>query len=464
MDNIQFAGTTHPGRRRKENQDAFISRQLWSPDKILLTVIDGVGGYTGGEKAASIAKECIGQYMQVPSGDTLTMLREALIFANNSIVEERKKDRLTSEMCCVLTAVVADAAAQCIYYAHVGDTRLYRFRDGKLQKITSDHSFVGIREDAGDLSEEEAMQHPHRNQILREVGSVLHWLDDEDFMDYGREVLIGGDQLLLCSDGLTDMINSQNIINLLAGKFSLETKAEKLVELANEKGGHDNITVVLFELESATLPLPEIKVAIDPVQVFQQTLIKNEDKRKKSSQGKNTLVWLSLLLVLLSATGWYFAVPKKPVNVAASGLPVFFKDSITTDTSVTVIPPREVHAAIEGPVAIEIVDTLRISATKNFADIRRYSDSSGRTLLLMPKKNSGQFAAMIINLQSAKPGDTIAIKNIHITGFDTGILIKIPVKLKAENLVFENTAIPLRYLYKTDPKQQAVFFINSTKQ
>src|SRR5664279_2528614 len=109
MDTILISGNTHPGLRRGENQDACIFSQLWSDDKALAAVIDGVGGYAGGERAAAIAKDCIEQYMGTPSGDILTMLREALVFANNTIVEERKKDPSTSEMCCVLTAVATDA-------------------------------------------------------------------------------------------------------------------------------------------------------------------------------------------------------------------------------------------------------------------------------------------------------------------------------------------------------------------
>ena len=93
MNNLPIYGSTHPGMRRKENQDAYIARPLWSAGKALLAVVDGVGGYTGGEKAAAIARDCIEQYMQIPRGDILTMLREAVVFANNRIVEERKLDQ-----------------------------------------------------------------------------------------------------------------------------------------------------------------------------------------------------------------------------------------------------------------------------------------------------------------------------------------------------------------------------------
>jgi serine/threonine protein phosphatase PrpC len=242
-----ISANTHPGKMRKANQDAFVVRPLWSAAKTLAVVIDGVGGYAGGEKAAAIAKDCIEQYMGTPSGDILTMLREALVFANNTIVEERKKDPSTSEMCCVLTAVATDANAGLVYYVHVGDTRLYRYRDGNLQKLTKDHSVVGIREDAGEMTEEEAMAHPQRNQILREAGTATHRLDDTDFMDYGSEPLLRGDLLLLCSDGLTDMVTARQISCILSGNQSLVGKVNSLLDSANAKGGHDNITVVLLQ-------------------------------------------------------------------------------------------------------------------------------------------------------------------------------------------------------------------------
>ena len=91
MESILFSGHTHAGMRRSANQDASITRRLRAADKMLAAVIDGVGGYAGGERAAAIAKDCIEQYMQTPSGDTLTMLREAVVFANNQVATERKK-------------------------------------------------------------------------------------------------------------------------------------------------------------------------------------------------------------------------------------------------------------------------------------------------------------------------------------------------------------------------------------
>jgi serine/threonine protein phosphatase PrpC len=464
MKSLLISGNTHPGRRRTENQDACIHRRLWSGDKALLAVIDGVGGYTGGEKAAAIAKESIEQYMQIPRGDTLTMLREAVIFANNRIVEERKLDQLNSEMCCVLTAVVADAAAKYFYYVHVGDTRLYRYREGSLQKISRDHSIVGIKEDAGEMTELEAMSHPHRNQILREVGSASHRLDDEEFIDYGCEEFLPGDTLLLCSDGLTDMITQAQMSTLLATGHSLTNKVKNLIALANEMGGHDNITVVLTKQlvndaqaqNPPVIPVTEEKSGTvnPPVVVL-----------KEPKGGKNKLI-LSLLAVLVVVAAGWFLLPQyeAPVTLPDSVIHVNTKESAANDSEAVAHSARTVRPAIPGPVAEILIDTLRISSTQNLADLVEYSDSTGRTLVLMPAKKIYQrLAAVEITKRSAKPGDTLLIKNLRLVGFDTGINVHIPVLLKTENLVFENIRYPFSYRFRETNRQTTALFTNTVQ-
>jgi len=242
---LQFIGRTDVGKRRRDNQDTFLCSALWSPSRALLSVVDGVGGYAGGDRAAAIARDSILRYMARPKGDPLTMLREAVVYANNEINTERQRDYRLAAMCCVLTAAVADCEAEKLYFVHVGDTRLYRYREAQLEKLTSDHSLVGIREDANELTEEEAMQHPRRNEILRDVGSARHRVDDPDFLDWGETDLQPGDQLLLCSDGLTDMVTQAQIAAVLSQPLSLDEQAAELIHLANQQGGYDNITVVL---------------------------------------------------------------------------------------------------------------------------------------------------------------------------------------------------------------------------
>ncbi len=247
MNTLIMASLTDVGRRRTDNQDTFICSTLWSESSALLAVIDGVGGYAGGDRAAAIAKESIEQYMAKPNGDALSMLREAVVYANNQIDAQRRQNPRLAQMCCVLTAVVADCEAGQLYFAHVGDTRLYRYRKGTLEKLTHDHSAVGAREDANELTEKEAMRHPRRNEIMREVGLTAHRVDDPGFLESGQTDFKPGDQLLLCSDGLTDMITQQQILNVLGQSLPLDEELTELVRLANEQGGHDNVTVVLAQ-------------------------------------------------------------------------------------------------------------------------------------------------------------------------------------------------------------------------
>ena len=244
---LRIAGQTDVGRNRQENQDTFISAPLWSATDALLVVIDGVGGYAGGAQAAALAKAAIEQYMATPNGDTLTMLREAVVHANNQIVRQREQNPALTRMCCVLTAAVADVQTNKLLYVHVGDTRLYRFRQQQLEKLTHDHSLVGVREDANQLTEQEAMRHPRRNEILRDVGSAPHRVDDADFLESGETDFVPGDVLLLCSDGLTDMLTREQVMDVLTRQIAVEEQVAELIRLANEYGGQDNITVVLAQ-------------------------------------------------------------------------------------------------------------------------------------------------------------------------------------------------------------------------
>ena len=133
MQHIIISAGTDVGKQRKDNQDTYICQPLWTDYSAFLAVIDGVGGYAGGDKAAAIAKESLLQYMNTPKGDTLTMLREAMVFANNQVFESRSSSGF-SNMCCVMTAVIADVKAGKFYFAHVGDTRLYRYDNRGLKK------------------------------------------------------------------------------------------------------------------------------------------------------------------------------------------------------------------------------------------------------------------------------------------------------------------------------------------
>ena len=246
--NISIFGKTDTGRVRTNNEDAFVAQKLWDENTYLAIAIDGVGGYEGGEIAADIARKTIPEFLLASSnGERVELLKQAVTAANNAIFEAREANLEHGQMSCVLTAAIIDVEQRQISMAHVGDSRLYGFHHGILKKLSHDHSLIGYREEIGDLSEEEAMHHPQRNVIGRDVGSQKHKANDDDFIDAQVFPLMPNTTLLFCSDGLTDMITSAAITSILSQKMKLEEKAEALIKAALEAGGKDNITVVLFE-------------------------------------------------------------------------------------------------------------------------------------------------------------------------------------------------------------------------
>lgn len=251
MRKVAFFGQTDVGKVRTNNEDAFWIGNIWDEDHVLAVVIDGVGGYEGGEVAAAIARDTISEYLQQnSSGDCLELLKQAVIRANNNIFHERELKPELASMSCVLTASLIELESMRVNIAHVGDTRLYQYSSSQISKLSHDHSLVGYREEIGDLTEEEAMRHPQRNIISRDVGSSLLDESDTTYIEVASYPLDSKTQLLLCSDGLCDMITSKQMSMILSEDSDVQTKVGKLIEAALDKGGRDNVTVVLVDLES----------------------------------------------------------------------------------------------------------------------------------------------------------------------------------------------------------------------
>ena len=179
----------------------------------------------------------------------MELLKQAVIYANNTIFAERKNLPQYSSMSCVLTAVLIEVEEMRINMAHVGDTRLYQFANNQLVKLSHDHSLVGYREEIGELTEEEAMRHPQRNVIGRDVGSTFLENGNTDYVETATFPLLPHSTLLLCSDGLCDMVTSNQMIDILQQTISIEEKVNALITAANNAGGKDNITVILIETE-----------------------------------------------------------------------------------------------------------------------------------------------------------------------------------------------------------------------
>lgn len=233
------ATASDAGRMRAENQDrAFADDELG-----IFLVVDGLGGHAAGEKAAEMAVDTVREELAVLQGDARDRIRRAIAAANNRIFEEAAGNETWRGMACVLTlALIEDDK---VIVGHVGDSRLYLTWNGAIRKLTSDHAPVGEREDAGELTEAEAMAHPRRHEVFRDVGSRRREPDEEDFIEM-KEFLFKPDAaILLCSDGLSDLLTSAEILDVIEryGGDPGEV-AHGLVEAANIAGGSDNITAI----------------------------------------------------------------------------------------------------------------------------------------------------------------------------------------------------------------------------
>jgi serine/threonine protein phosphatase PrpC len=193
---LRAFGATDVGRRRQTNEDRF---HVDLPRGIFI-VVDGVGGHAAGDKAADTAIAAMIERLERQTGAIPDRLREAITIANNEVHRLASSRAEWKGMACVTTAVVADGDRA--FVGHVGDSRLYRLIDGRIDKMTPDHSPVGEREDAAEMSELEAMRHPRRNEIYRDLGSEPRDPADSGFAYIAEVPLAPGAALRLCSDGL----------------------------------------------------------------------------------------------------------------------------------------------------------------------------------------------------------------------------------------------------------------------
>ncbi|MBV9081174.1 MAG: serine/threonine-protein phosphatase, partial [Acidobacteriaceae bacterium] len=235
------AYATDPGLERGVNED----RVLVDESRGIFLVVDGMGGRAAGETAAETAVRSISEQFTGAGADVEQRIRLAITQANNRIYELAQSDQTYSGMACVLTLVALED--QQVTVGHVGDTRLYLIWNGNVRKITSDHSPVGEQEQQGELTEEQAMRHPRRNEVFRDVGSRLHNPDDPNFIEVRQFPFRPDAAMLLCSDGLTDVLTSSQIMTIVEQyDGNPDSVARELVRAANQAGGLDNISVVFI--------------------------------------------------------------------------------------------------------------------------------------------------------------------------------------------------------------------------
>ncbi|MGI8711702.1 MAG: Stp1/IreP family PP2C-type Ser/Thr phosphatase [Solirubrobacteraceae bacterium] len=226
---------TDTGRQRRDNEDnAYVRAPLF-------VVADGMGGAQAGEVASALAVEEF-QRPLPEAGAPAQRLAERVQEANRRIYEISSTDHEHAGMGTTLTAAYLDDADLAV--AHVGDSRAYIFRDGALTRLTQDHSLVEELVRRGKLTAEQAAEHPQRSIITRALG-----IENDVLVDTWTYPMRAADVVLMCSDGLTSMIGEGQIAEVLGAQDDLEQAGEQLIAAANEAGGRDNITVVLFRVE-----------------------------------------------------------------------------------------------------------------------------------------------------------------------------------------------------------------------
>ena len=256
---LDFALKTHPGLVRPLNEDAIGA----DPSCGLFALADGLGGYNAGEVASVMAissvLERLSSALADSRGSDVAFTPDEAIYdtvaeINAGIYNAALNSAAFEGM--ATTLVIAWFLGERLWVAHTGDSRLYRYREDQLEQLTRDHSFSQELLDAGMVTEEEARILPAKNLVTRALGASPEIEPEVQDLD-----VMPGDVVLLCSDGLTEMVGSYEIAGLLAAQADMHETARRLVDLANEAGGRDNISVIVIKVSSKDPLPPAVSVA-----------------------------------------------------------------------------------------------------------------------------------------------------------------------------------------------------------
>jgi protein phosphatase len=249
---VDSKSLTHVGLKRPLNEDSFCS----NVDEGLYVVADGMGGHAHGEVASRLAVETIEEFIKLTSGDAdvtwpygiddnLSLngnrLKTAIRFANQKLIEHARSSAGCEGMATTVVAVLVDGNLAEV--AHVGDSRIYLVRDEQITRVTSDHSWVNEQVQSGIINSEQARNHPLRNVVTRALGGRPDIEVDMQVLE-----MKSGDRLLLCSDGLTTMLDDEEILRIVLGGDGGVDQTDQLIEAANASGGEDNTTAILLKV------------------------------------------------------------------------------------------------------------------------------------------------------------------------------------------------------------------------
>ena len=243
MREILFFGKTDPGRVRKQNEDIF----LLNEQKNFCLVADGIGGSRAGGTASKIFAQTVSDYFDniknFQESESPSLIKKIFAAANSNILNHAKNHQECSGMGC--TAELILFFENTYVLGHMGDSRTFRLRNGNLKQLTVDHSLVQEQISQGLITPDEAKKHAFKNIIIRAVG-----IEENPLLDILKGKIITGDRFLLCSDGLTDVIEISQIEELLNCSSKDSQNVELLVKNAKESLGKDNITVVIVQINT----------------------------------------------------------------------------------------------------------------------------------------------------------------------------------------------------------------------
>ena len=242
---MEFSYLTDPGQVRDHNEDS-VTIVKNASGEILMAVADGMGGHKGGEIASSIAITHIGKRFVDTSSvgnkeEAINFLKEIVSEANMLLYKYTEDNPESVGM--GTTLVMALLTKKFLLFGNIGDSSGFVIKDGKLYKITNDHTLVNLLVKSGEITEEEAKDHPRKNVLMRALGANISV--EMDVFDVERDV----SAILLCSDGLTNMLDSNQIESVLNSNIDIDAKVQKLINKANNRGGTDNISVAYLKKE-----------------------------------------------------------------------------------------------------------------------------------------------------------------------------------------------------------------------
>jgi protein phosphatase len=383
------AAATDPGRRRRQNEDAYVC------EPPLFAVADGIGGAQAGEVASRLAATALRE-TGADGADPRRHVDALIQEANRRVYERQTSDASASGMGTTITAALLHD--DIVWIGHVGDSRAYLIRDDKLEQLTEDHSLVAELVRSGKLSPEEAERHPQRSVVTRALGTDPN-VDVDTFEVEGR----AGDLYMLCSDGLTTMVDDDTILaEIDRNRDDLKSAAKALVRAANRGGGEDNITVVFFELatedqraeeQTVALPPPREQVAddedtLDEVDGVKPIAVEEEARPRRRGEGhpvRRGLLFVTLLFVALIACAFavwglwrsHFVGAEADGHVAVyQGVPWNIAGNVRLYRTVYVSPL--LTAQLSQPERKKLFDHDLVTESSALSEVHRYEQETGR--------------------------------------------------------------------------------------